>query len=130
MPDTNTHPEQESLRGQFLKLVSQEHCQPCCDGNGTYPESDVDGQPYPAQCEYCYLVRFAAADNFMHLIEQDRERTKATAGFEELNSLLKEWYGIPGTDEINRPDEDDWLGCALYERVAVLTHQKEDKTDE
>lgn len=61
----NTHegitsePPQDSPLGQVTSLddiLPRDNCPSSCDGYGTYAEADQDGDPIPAQCQWCYEV--------------------------------------------------------------------------
>lgn len=58
------------LRQELATLAPKTYCQPGCDGLGTYPEADSDGDPVPAQCQYCYEVRLPVIDKLQDLIRQ------------------------------------------------------------
>jgi len=51
-----TKTTREKMKKEFDKLF------PCieagCNNDGTIPEQDREGDWQPAQCEYCYKIRF------------------------------------------------------------------------
>lgn len=59
-----------TLIGEILKQIPQAHCTDDCDGNGTYSDTDMNGEQVPAQCEYCYVVRFPAVDAILDVVIQ------------------------------------------------------------
>lgn len=48
-PTENTEELPEAIE-RFLRF----NCPNSCDGNGTYTEMDSDGDPEPAQCQWCF----------------------------------------------------------------------------
>lgn len=66
-PEMTEH--SDSIREKINTLIPQTHCPSSCDGNGTYAEADKDGDPTPAQCQYCYEVRLPLIDKLEDLFK-------------------------------------------------------------
>jgi len=52
----------QKLRDILEQSMPKTYCPAGCDGEGTYPEADEDGDLMPAQCQYCYEVRIPMID--------------------------------------------------------------------
>lgn len=102
----------KELREAIKKLIPRTMCTGDCDGNGTYTEEDSDGQPYPSQCEYCYVVRFPAIDALITLFREQE------AKHQEIYSWLLGENGIFPISEAGR--RYNWRD-ELKKRISELT---------
>ena len=65
--------DDKALREAILKLTPQTHCEFGCDGDGTYSDTDMNGEQVPAQYEYCYVVRFPIVDSLVALVKEQQQ---------------------------------------------------------
>ena len=67
---------------EFEKLL------PCinrdCDGKGSIPERDGEGNWQQAQCEYCFVVRFPMFKAITKALKQTEERVIGEMKMEEM----------------------------------------------
>ncbi len=80
----------EKWQEALAKALPSTYCPPTCDGRGTYAEADENGDPTPAQCEWCYKVRLPAQQA---IATATAELLLEVVGEDETGSL---GYGIPG----------------------------------
>lgn len=89
----NTHegitsePPQDSPLGQVTSLddiLPRDNCPSSCDGYGTYAEADQDGDPIPAQCQWCYEVVVPLREKL--LAWHKTEQAKLLAEIERLKN--------------------------------------------
>lgn len=77
----------DELREKLFDLVP---CiDPCCDKRGTSVQGDLNNEPEPMQCQFCYQARFSAIDKILELFHQAQldllERVEAEVLFETDN---------------------------------------------
>ena len=79
---------------RFERLKGDLHCiQEGCSGDGVVPERGGDGEWQPAQCEFCYKIRFP----FFEIVKQHiadeiaRARVEGVRGFSDyiVSELIK-----------------------------------------
>ena len=95
--ETHNTREVEELVQKFASALS---ClDSYCDGNGTTVTVGIDGNPEPAQCEYCYRERFPAIEDFRttlhHQLQKAREELAA-----EVRLLVAKYYKTDEFDEV------------------------------
>lgn len=112
------------IREKIGGLIPQTHCQTGCDGFGTYPEADEDGDATPAQCQYCYETRLPLIDKLVDVSDQqslallDRvEKRTPTMLTEELFEEIKEKY-----PEL---DKTDYFHFALDKSIEVINQERD-----
>lgn len=59
-----------SVDNWIEEVLPRTHCPPSCDGYGTYAETDSEGDPEPAQCQWCYEVVMPLRDKIKALISE------------------------------------------------------------
>ncbi|MCK4891447.1 MAG: hypothetical protein KAS78_02145 [Candidatus Pacebacteria bacterium] len=96
--------EQEEEFNKLLPCI-----QPGCGNNGIIPEQDGEGDWQPAQCEYCYKVRFPIKAFINKLLKEERGRTL---------KIIDEIIGYGDTVE-----------GGIAEGVLILVKSKIDKKD-
>ena len=108
------------LRRLLSKLVPQSYCEPGCDGLGTYPEMDADGDPAPAPCQYCHDIRIPEFDAVIQQVlahyadyKSPTEIDEMTAhNFERAKTVLEQdgYLKPEDVEAIIGDDEDttDW----------------------
>lgn len=75
---------------QVDELLPRTNCPPSCDGYGTYAEADEEGDPTPAQCQWCYEVVIPMREKLLALLAQaevrgrvDGRRIQAEASYDK-----------------------------------------------
>ena len=104
------------LRDKILALVPQTACEFGCDGNGTYSDTDMDGEQVAAQCEYCYVVRFPTVDALYQLVVESRIK----GGMHEIAGVLSKNMDNGG---IVRTNASNPRATTLNERYIELQSQ-------
>ena len=91
-----TTTDQSDLRKAMQRLVPQTNCPESCDGYGTYVGgADEDGDPEPAQCQYCYEVRLPLIDAILSLVaaEVTKARIDELGKAYDHRNNMHWWYG-------------------------------------
>lgn len=74
------------------EILPRTHCPASCDGYGTYAEMDADGDPVPAQCQWCYEVVIPLRKKITSLIVEEKIDELKLA--ESINQLRNQ-EGLP-----------------------------------
>ena len=61
------------LETKLEGLLPRTNCPASCDGFGTYAEMDSEGDPEPAQCQWCYEVVMPLREAILKLVREERE---------------------------------------------------------
>jgi hypothetical protein len=84
--------EREDIISELHKMFnSAEHCFICGDDSGCYATVDMDGDPEPNQCEFCYvnpISKFNLRTKIADYIIAEIEKAKKDATIETLNTIL------------------------------------------
>ena len=102
-------------------VLPRTHCPPSCDGNGTYAEGDENGEPTPAQCQWCYEVVMPLREA---IDQYTQSKLKAFAGEVEKSIGKDKGYQLkhhPSKDVINiQVSAENKLKAELRESLKAI----------
>lgn len=87
----------EPMTVEQIERILRFNCPASCDGNGTYAEDDGEGNPEPAQCQWCYeygMPARAAVEQekraYLQSVLRSRAKTNPDVTIKELYEGLYE----------------------------------------